>query len=125
MNVTETSLLGIAIANTVVAIVCVIVAVRLLPVLRQARRTLRRSQRVLGRLGRMTRELEYIAQDARQLEGRVARSAHGVLDQVEPILGALRGVIAGTRSGLGTLFSRNGVRSGRRRGRPDLERSRT
>lgn len=125
MSVADVSLLAIAIANATVAVVCVVVAVRLLPVLRQSRLALHRSQRVLRRLGHVTRELEYIMHDARRLEGRVARNAHGVLDQVEPILGAVRGLVAGTRTGLGSLLAGNGDKPGRRRGRIEKERSKS
>jgi hypothetical protein len=123
MSVSEVSLLAIAIANAAIAVVCVVVATRLLPLLRQSALALRRSRRTLRRLGRVSRELEYIAHDARLLEGRVSRSAHGVLDQVEPILGAVRGLVAGTRTGLGSLLSGNGDKPGRGRGRLERERS--
>lgn len=124
MSITEISLLAIALGTLTCGAVAIIVARRMLPVLRRSERTLRRSRRTLRRLGRMTRDLEVMTRDARVLEGRVARSAHGVLDQVEPLTAVLRGLAVGTRAGLGSLFSTNGhgPRRGRRR-RFDRERS--
>jgi hypothetical protein len=115
MTLAEFSFLVMALASATIAIVAVVIAVRLLPVLRQSDLFLRRSRRTLRRVNRVTRELELIARDARMIESRVARSAHGLLDQVEPMLGVLRGVMAGARSGLGTLFSPNGEKAAERR----------
>ena len=127
MTISDFSLLAIAFACVTMAVVAVVLARRALPVLRESDLVLRRSRRTLRRLNRVARELEFIVHDARVLEGRVSRSAHGVLDQVEPILGALRGVVAGTRTGLSTLLSRNGNSPDGRHGRHRIkgERSRT
>ncbi len=122
MTVSEFSLLVIAMAAVTGCVVAIVVARRLLPVLRRSDLVLRRSRQTLRRIQRVTRELEFIARDARQLEGRVSRSAHAALDQIDPILGALRGVVAGTRTGLGALFSSsNGTKPGGRRGRHRIE----
>jgi len=122
MTISEFSFLLIAVSTLAISIVAIVLARRLLPVLRQSELTLRQSRRTLRRLHHVTGELESMTHDARLLEGRLARTAHGVLDQVEPVMGAVRGLVAGARAGLGSLFSANGDTPGRRRGRHPIER---
>lgn len=124
MTLVEFSLLTVAIASIVVCVSILLVARRLLPAISRFDRFMRRSNRTIRRVDRSARELEQIARDARVLEGRVSRSAHGLLDQVEPVLRAAGALLAGTRTGLGALFS-NGGSPNRRSHRHERERSRT
>ncbi len=126
MGVSEVSLLVIAAAMVTTGIASIVFLRRALPLMRESDRLMRRTRRTLRRMNRLMRELEFMTRDAHALEGRVTRSAHGVLDSVEPLLVALRGLIAGTRTGLGSLLNHNGNEPDRRpRHRFAEERSRT
>jgi len=125
MTISEVSLLIVAIAAVTTCITVLYVGRRMLPVLRRSDRLLRRSNRTMRRVNAIAYDLEDMARDARRLEGRFAKSAHGLLDDVEPLWRALRAVLAGTRTGIGTLFTHNGDGPRRHRRHHRLERERS
>lgn len=126
MTFTEISLLILALAAITTSVTIVYVARRMLPVLRRSDRLLRQSSRTMRRVNAIAYDLEDMTHEARLLEGRVTRSAHGLLDDVEPLWRALRGVLAGTRTGVGALFTNGDDSHGRRhRRRHRLERERS
>jgi hypothetical protein len=108
MTLMEVLVAVIALSAIVTTVCIVLIAKHTLPLARRGRVVLHRSDRTLRRLNRVAGDLEYVSHDFRVMEARVARTAHALLDQIDPPLRVLSAVLTGTRAGIGALFSHNG-----------------
>jgi uncharacterized protein YoxC len=104
MTVTEIALVAIAVAMFAIAVSMVVLVLRVLPVFDRAQLLLRRSSATLARMQRIAGDLQDMTRDARALEGRVSRTAHALLDQLEPPLRMLAAIMAGVRTAVSVLI---------------------
>lgn len=104
MTSSEIALWVVAASMLAIGIAVVVLVLRLLPLLRRVNRLLRRTNATMVRVNRISAEAEEMSRDARLLERRVARTAHDVLDQVEPVVRMAGAVFAGVRAATGALF---------------------
>lgn len=99
MTVLEWSAIIAALSMAVIATAIVAALWRAIPLWKRLDATLTEARRALQRMRQVTREIQHLSRDVRRLEHRVSRTAHGLLDQVEPPLKLVGALIAGARSG--------------------------
>lgn len=103
MTVTEWSHVVVAGSAAAIAITTLVVASRLMPLLRRLDEAAVELRAVLERLRHVATDLESVSRDARYTGSRVSDSVHRLLDQAEPPLRTLAAAIAGARAGLSAL----------------------
>jgi hypothetical protein len=119
MDILEASVVVIALSAGAFVLAVWIVLVRVLPLLRRMEILAADAATTLYRLNSIAADLEGVVRDARRLELRVSNTAGVLLDQIEPPVRLVSALLAGTRTGLGSLLGSWGSRAvagGRKKG---------
>ncbi len=129
MSMIDACLVVIAVSAGAFALAVWIALVHTLPLLKRLGFLAADAATTLQRLNGIAADLEGLVRDARRLEKRVSNTAGVLLDQVEPPLRLVSALLAGTRTGLGSLLGSwgswglRGVTDGRRSADKGTERS--
>ena len=117
MSVTEICLIVIALAAAGVGVVAVVVAIKMVPLIRRFEELATSATRATHRFEGVIEEVHVMVRDVRHVESRVSRAASEILNIVEPSIHTVSSVVGWLRSGLFSLLGQRGSR-----GRDSLER---
>jgi len=102
----ETVALILAIAFAAQTVVVCIVLLRLVPVLREVNELIQKLQDVVVKIDALTDHLKSASGGVKQVEQRIRGVANSVLDQIEPPVRHLVGLVTGVRSTVASLLRR-------------------